>query len=588
MPFDIKFAICLLLYFGIGHKIIRKALRNIFNGQIFDENFLMVIASVGSFALGEYVEAVMVILLYRIGEFFQSKAVAKSRRSIADLMDIRPDYANIEKDGELISVDPEELEPGAIIVVKPGERIPLDGIIAEGRSRLDTAALTGESVPRSVAEGDEIYSGSINLDGMIKIRVSKSCEESTASRILALVEDAAENKGRAEDFITRFAKWYTPVVCALALLVIMIPPLFFGGDWSDWAHRGLVFLVISCPCALVISVPLSFFAGIGGASSKGILIKGGNYLEALAASDTVVFDKTGTLTEGVFEVIAVHPSLISEERILELAAYAESFSNHPISRSLADAYGHKINKARVSEASEYAGYGISAVVDGMNISCGNTRFMEKLGVDFKECHLFGTDVHVCMDGEYIGHIIISDRIKSDSVKALEELRDSGIGKLVMLTGDKEDVAADTAESLGIDEYRSGLLPEDKLNITRELMSKLRKGKKLAFVGDGINDAPVLAAADVGLAMGAMGSAAAVEAADIVLMNDRPSDVALAVRISRKTMGIIWQNIVLSIGIKFLVLGLSVLGYDKMWLAVFADVGVCLIAILNAMRALRVK
>lgn len=579
--------ICLVLYFAIGYKIIWKAVRNIAHGEIFDENFLMVVASLGSIFTGEASEAVMVILLYRIGEFFQGKAVAKSRRSISDLMDIRPDFANIEKDGDLIQVDPEDVEIGAVITVKPGERVPLDGEVISGASRLDTAALTGEAAPRAIKEGDEIYSGSINLDGLIKVRVTKSCEESTASRILELVEESAENRGKAEAFITRFAHWYTPIVCGLALLTFVAGGLVTG-DWAGWGHRALVFLVISCPCALVISVPLSFFAGIGGASSKGILIKGGNYLEALAKADTVVFDKTGTLTKGVFSVVAIHPEMLSEERLLELTAYAESFSDHPISRSLAEAYGKKIDKSRVSNANEFAGYGITSTVDDLEVSCGNRKFMKKLNKPYHDCEIFGTAVHVVVAGQYVGHIIITDQIKDDAKQAVEQLRRSGIKRLAMLTGDKEEVAAAVAGELKLDEYHSQMLPEDKMNLTKGLMEGCGEGKKLAFVGDGINDAPVLTAADVGIAMGGMGSAAAVEAADIVLMNDRPSDVALAVRVARKTMSIIYQNIAFSLGIKVVVLIASVLGYDKMWLAVFADVGVCLLAIINSMRALRIK
>ena len=579
--------ICIILYFAIGYKILWKAVRNIAHGEVFDENFLMVVASLGSFLTGEASEAVMVMLLYRIGEFFQGKAVAKSRRSISELMDIRPDYANIETNGELQKVDPEEVQPGTIIVIKPGERVALDGEVIEGSSRLDTAALTGEAAPRAVSGGDPIYSGSINLDSLLKVRVTKSCEESTASRILELVEDAAANKGQAEAFITRFAHWYTPIVCGLALLTFLAGG-FATGDWSSWGHKALVFLVISCPCALVISVPLSFFAGIGGASSKGILIKGGNYLEALAKADQVVFDKTGTLTKGVFSVVAIHPELLSPERLLELAAHAESFSDHPISRSLAEAYGQKINKARVTNASEFPGYGITSTVDDLEISCGNRKFMRKLNKPYHDCEIFGTAVHVVVEGQYVGHIIIKDQLKEDAPEAVVQLRNAGIKKLTMLTGDKEEVAASVASELKLDEYHSGLLPEDKMKITEELMKFSENGHTLAFVGDGINDAPVLTKAGVGVAMGGMGSAAAVEAADIVLMNDRPSDIALAVRIARKTMRIIYENIIFSIGVKVIVLVASVLGYDKMWLAVFADVGVCLIAIINAMRALRIK
>ena len=588
MSDTVKLIICLVLYVVIGWKVLKTAGRNIINGEIFDENFLMCAASIGAFVLGEYSEAVMVMLLYRIGEYCQDRAVDKSRGSISELMNIRPDYANIERDGELVKVKPDEVEVGTIITVMAGERVPLDGVVEEGSSRIDTAALTGEAIPEDVSEGSEICSGVINLDGMLKLRVTKPNSESTATRILELVENAAASKAKAEKFITRFARYYTPVVCGLALLIAMVPPLILKQPFSEWIHRGLVFLVISCPCALVISVPLSFFAGIGGASSKGILIKGGNYLEALSRADTMVFDKTGTLTKGVFKVIAVHPQLISEERLLELAAHCESFSNHPISRSLADAYGQKIDKSIVKNEHEITGEGISAEVGELHVSCGNSRLMDRLKMPWHECELPGTVVHVAVDGQYVGHIIISDEIKSDSAQALKELREEGVSRIVMLTGDKDAVASKVAEALGISDYKAHLLPEDKLRYTEELLKTEPAKKKLAFVGDGINDAPVLAKADVGIAMGAMGSAAAVEAADIVLMNDRPSDVALAMRISRKTMKIIYQNIIFSLAVKLMVLLLSALGYDFMWLAVFADVGVCLLAILNAMRALRIK
>ncbi len=584
----LEFGICLVLYVVIGWKVLRTAARNIINGDVFDENFLMCAASIGSFILGEYVEAVMVMLLYRVGEYLQDRAVDKSRGSISELMNIRPDYANVEKDGELVRLDPDKVEVGTVITVLAGERIPLDGEVVEGSSRIDTAALTGEAIPEDVTEGSSVCSGVINLDGLLKIRVTKPNSESTATRILALVEEAAESKAKAERFITRFARYYTPIVCGLALLIAVVPPLLLSQPFAGWIHRGLVFLVISCPCALVISVPLSFFAGIGGASSKGILIKGGNYLEALSRTDTVVFDKTGTLTKGVFKVIAVHPQLISEERLLELAAHCESFSNHPISRSLADAYGKKIDKSIVRNEHEITGEGISAEVGELHVSCGNSKLMDRLKMPWHECELPGTVVHVAVDGQYVGHIIISDEVKSDAAQALSELRAEGVDRIVMLTGDKEAVAAKVAEALSISDHKSGMLPEDKLRYTEELLKTEPPKKKLAFVGDGINDAPVLAKADVGIAMGAMGSAAAVEAADIVLMNDRPSDVALARRIAKKTMTIIYENIVFSLLVKLVVLVLSALGYDFMWLAVFADVGVCLLAIINAMRALRIK
>ena len=585
-------AIALVIYVAVGHKILRKAFRNIKNGQIFDENFLMVVATFGSLAMGEYEEAIMVMVLYRIGEYFQDKAVAKSRRSIADLMDIRPDYANIEgENGELQQVDPEDVEVGTVITIKPGERVPVDGVVVEGESRLDTAALTGESMPRSVEEGDEVFSGTINLNGLLKVKVTKSCSESTATRILELVEEAADNKGKAEKFITRFARYYTPIVCGLALAVALIPSLVTG-DWAVWVHRALIFLVVSCPCALVISVPLSFFAGIGGASSKGVLIKGGNYLEALSKADTVVFDKTGTLTKGVFSVVAVHPEGITEEELLELAAIAESFSDHPISKSLADEYKRRtrkrVDKGRVEHFEEFAGEGVVTVVDGKTLQCGNKRLMERLGVAYHTCHLHGTTVHIAIDGRYEGHIVIADVEKDDAKEAIASLKAQGVARTVMLTGDKEDIASDVAADLGLDRYFAEMMPEDKVKKVEELIADKGEGRTVAFVGDGINDAPVLSRSDVGIAMGSMGSAAAVEAADIVLMNDKPSDVALAIRIAKKTMRIIYENIWFSIGIKVLVLILAAFGIANMWLAIFADVGVCMLAILNAMRALRIR
>ena len=588
----LKLAIALAIYVAVGHKILRKAFRNIKNGQIFDENFLMVVATFGSLAMGEYEEAIMVMVLYRIGEYFQDKAVAKSRRSIADLMDIRPDYANIEGDnGELQQVDPEDIEVGTLITIKPGERVPVDGVVVEGESRLDTAALTGESMPRSVEEGDEVFSGTINLNGLLKVKVTKPCSESTATRILELVEEAAENKGKAERFITRFARYYTPIVCALALAVALIPSLVTG-DWATWVHRALIFLVVSCPCALVISVPLSFFAGIGGASSKGVLIKGGNYLEALSKADTVVFDKTGTLTKGVFSVVAVHPEGITEEELLELAAIAESFSDHPISKSLADEYKartrKRVDKGRVESFEEFAGEGVVTIVDGKKLQCGNRRLMERVGVKWHECHLHGTTVHIAIDGRYEGHIVIADVEKDDAKDAIKALKNQGVARTVMLTGDKQDIASDVAADLGLDKYYAEMMPEDKVHKVEELIATKGEGKTVAFVGDGINDAPVLSRSDVGIAMGSMGSAAAVEAADIVLMNDKPSDVALAIRIAKKTMRIIYENIWFSIGIKVLVLILAAFGIANMWLAIFADVGVCMLAILNAMRALRIR
>ena len=588
----LKLAIALVIYVAVGHKILRKAFRNIKNGQIFDENFLMVVATFGSLAMGEYEEAIMVMVLYRIGEYFQDKAVAKSRRSIADLMDIRPDYANIEgENGELQQVDPEDIEVGTVITIKPGERVPVDGVVVEGESRLDTAALTGESMPRSVEEGDEVFSGTINLNGLLKVKVTKSCDESTATRILELVEEAADNKGKAEKFITRFARYYTPIVCGLALAVAVIPSLVTG-EWATWVHRALIFLVVSCPCALVISVPLSFFAGIGGASSKGVLIKGGNYLESLSKADTVVFDKTGTLTKGVFSVVAVHPEGITEEELLELAAIAESFSDHPISKSLADEYKartrKRVDKGRVESFEEFAGEGVVTIVDGKKLQCGNRRLMERVGVKWHECHLHGTTVHIAIDGRYEGHIVIADVEKDDAKDAVRSLKNQGVARTVMLTGDKQDIASDVAADLGLDKYFAEMMPEDKVHKVEELIATKGEGRTVAFVGDGINDAPVLSRSDVGIAMGSMGSAAAVEAADIVLMNDKPSDVALAIRIAKKTMRIIYENIWFSIGIKVLVLILAAFGIANMWLAIFADVGVCMLAILNAMRALRIR
>ncbi|MBQ2083812.1 MAG: cadmium-translocating P-type ATPase, partial [Firmicutes bacterium] len=549
----LKLAIALVIYVAVGHKILRKAFRNIKNGQVFDENFLMVVATFGALAMGEYLEAISVLVLYRIGEYFQDKAVDKSRQSIAALMDIRPDYANIEdENGELQQVDPDDLEVGTIITVKPGERVPVDGVVIEGDSRLDTAALTGESLPRHVAEGDEIYSGTINLNGLLKIRVTKPCDESTATRILELVEESTENKGKAEQFITRFARYYTPIVCGLAVLLAVVPGLATG-QWATWVHRALIFLVVSCPCALVISVPLSFFAGIGGASSKGILMKGGNYLEALAKADTVVFDKTGTLTKGVFSVVAVHPERMTEEELLDLAAAAESFSDHPISRSLEEEYqartGKTADKARVGQFENFAGEGIIATVDGKQVACGNARLMTRAGAQHKDCEVQGTMVHVAVDGVYEGHIVIADVVKDDAKQAISSLQALGVTRTVMLTGDKKEIAQDVAKALGLSEWHAELMPQDKVSRVKDLIASKQKDRTVAFAGDGINDAPVLALADVGIAMGSMGSAAAVEAADIVLMNDKPSDVALAVRIARKTMRIIYENISFSIGIK---------------------------------------
>ena len=577
--------ICIAIYLVVGFPIIRAAVRNILHGDVFDENFLMCVASIGSFIMGEYEDSIIVMLLYRIGEFLQDRAVDKSRRAITDLMDIRPDYANIEKDGEYVQVSPETLAVGDIIMIKPGERVPADGVVIEGSSRVDTAAITGESLPADITVHSEVYSGTINLDGMIRVRVSAAAESSTAARILELVEDAAASRAKSEKFITKFARVYTPAVCACALVLGIVPPLIVG-NWHDWIYRALTFLIISCPCALVISIPLGFFAGIGGASHKGILIKGGNYLEALSKADTVAFDKTGTLTKGVFKVVAIHPHDFPERKLLELAAYSESFSNHPISRSLADEYGKHIDKARVKDFKEVIGEGVEASVSGIRVAAGNYRLMETLGIEYHECEVPGTTVHVAVDGVYAGHITISDVIKDDSVEALQKLKALGIRRNIMFTGDKESVAKNVASELGIDQYKAEMLPLDKLDEAKKIKAELPEKSRFAFVGDGINDAPVLTLADVGIAMGGMGSAAAVEAADIVLMNDRPSDVAEAVRISRKTMRIVYQNIYFSIGIKLLVLLLTAVGYSGMWLAIFADVGVCMLAILNSMRALK--
>ena len=578
----------IILYVIVGWPILKKATRNIFKRKdIFDENFLMCVASIGSICVGEASEALMVMLLYRIGEFLQNKAVGKSRRAISDLMDIMPDYANVlREDGSTEKVDPEEVKVGDTIVILAGERIPLDGEVIEGASRIDTAALTGESLPVSVESGVTVRSGTINLDGVLKIKVTKLAEDSTAARVVALVEDAAANRAQAENFITKFARIYTPAVCACALLIAVIPP-FIVGDWANWIHRGLTFLVISCPCALVISIPLGFFGGIGCASSHGILVKGSNYIEALSKAESIVFDKTGTLTKGVFKVVAVHPHAFAEEKVLELAAHAESFSNHPIARSLADEYGKPIDKSIVKDAHEFAGKGITATVDDLVVSCGNSKMMDMLGIQYHDCEIPGTTVHVVIEGAYAGHITISDQVKDDAKEALSGLKGAGIRNLVMLTGDKEIIAKSVAEELtDLTAYHAALLPEDKVNITKEMIAKKTSGKSVVFVGDGINDAPVLVTADVGMAMGGMGSASAVEAADIVLMNDKPSDVPLALKIAKKTMRIVRENIWFSIGIKLVVLIAAAFGYDEMWLAIFADVGVCLLAILNSLRALK--
>ena len=580
-------AVFIALYIAIGGRVLLKAARNIKRGDVFDENFLMSVASLGSIALGEYVEGLAVLGLYRLGEYLQDRAVDKSRRAISDLMDIRPDFANVERDGQLVKLDPEELEPGQLIVIKPGERVPVDAVITEGSCSLDTSALTGESLPQEVSAGAEIYSGTIDLNGVVTAKVIRPAEESTAARILELVEDAASSRAKSEKFITRFARWYTPAVCGAALLLAVIPSLITGA-WTVWIRRALIFLVVSCPCALIISIPLGFFAGIGSASSRGILIKGGNYLEALSKTDTMVFDKTGTLTKGEFKVTGAFPAPgITKERLIETAALAECYSDHPISRSLKEAFGKEPDRSRVENASEAAGHGVTASVDGKNVACGNLSMMESIGISAEPLTQPGTAVYVAEDGRYIGSILISDEVKDDAASAVSQLKALGVRRTVMLTGDRREIAEKTAEELGIDQCEAQLLPQDKLEKVKELKKQVPEKKILAFAGDGINDAPVLAGSDLGIAMGAMGSAAAVEAADVVLMNDRPSDIALAMRISRKTMRIVYQDIVFSIGVKLLVLLLAALGFANMWLAIFADVGVCMIAILNSMRALRI-
>ncbi len=575
-------------YVVIGWDVLWKAARNIAHGQVFDENFLMSLATVGAFATGEYPEAVAVMLFYQIGELFQSCAVGKSRKSIAALMDIRPDYANIEKDGQLVQVDPEEIAVGDTIVVKPGEKIPLDGIVIEGKSTIDTSALTGESVPRTVYEDSDVISGCINQSGLIKVRVTKPFGESTVAKILDLVENASSKKAKAENFIAKFARIYTPVVVISALLLAIVPPLVTGGDWWDWLHRALIFLVISCPCALVISVPLSFFGGIGGASRSGILVKGGNYLEALAAAEIIVFDKTGTLTKGVFNVTAIHPDEISESRLIELAAYAESYSVHPIAKSIIEAYGMDIDNERISSSQELSGKGVKAVIDGLEVCAGNDKLMDEIGVSWHPCHHIGTTVHVAVDGKYAGHIVISDQVKETSAQAISDLKARGISKTVMLTGDAKETGEGVAKQLGIDRAYTQLLPADKVEKVEGLLSEKTPKGRLVFVGDGINDAPVLSRADIGIAMGAMGSDAAIEAADIVLMDDDPRKIAKAIDISRKTLRIVRQNIVFALGVKLVVLLLGALGMANMWEAVFADVGVSVIAIINAMRAMRIS
>lgn len=584
----LRLAAFIVPYAVIGWDVLWKAVRNIAHGQVFDENFLMAIATVGAFGTADYAEASAVMLFYQVGELFQSCAVGKSRKSIASLMDIRPDYANIEKDGGLVQVDPEEVSVGDIIVVKAGEKIPLDGVVVEGSSTLDTAALTGESLPRSVSVGADVISGCINQSGLLKVRVSKEFGQSTVSKILDLVENSASKKAKAENFITRFAKYYTPVVVIAAALLAVIPPLVLGGGWADWIHRALIFLVISCPCALVISVPLSFFGGIGGASKSGILVKGGNYLEALANSEIVVFDKTGTLTKGVFRVTSVHGEDFPEDRLVELAAHAESYSTHPIARSVAEAYKGEVDSARISESNEIPGHGVRAVIDGIEVCAGNDKLMEQIGVKWHKCHNTGTTVHVAVDGKYAGHLVISDEIKETSAAAIKSLKEKGVKKTVMLTGDAKEVGEDVAEKLGLDLVYTELLPADKVDRVEELLAQKSEKGKLAFVGDGINDAPVLSRADIGIAMGAMGSDAAIEAADIVLMDDNPEKIATAIDIARKTVRIVYQNIVFALTVKLAILILGALGLAGMWAAVFADVGVSVLAILNAMRASRIN
>ena len=586
-------------YLVIGYDILRKAGKGILNGRAFDENFLMALATLGAFFLaiwtksGDYVEGIAVMLFYQIGELFQSYAVGKSRKNISALMDIRPDYANIEADGQLTQVDPDEVPVGSMIVVQPGEKVPLDGVIVEGTASLNTSALTGESLPRDVKEGDEIISGCIDMSGVLKIRTTKAFGESTVSRILDLVENASSRKSRSEAFISRFAKIYTPAVCAAALALAVLVPLGrmlagLDANWTDWIYRALSFLVVSCPCALVISIPLSFFAGIGGASKEGILIKGSNYLEALSEAKIVVFDKTGTLTRGVFEVTAVHHSPMDEAQLLEYAALAECASSHPISKSLQKAYGKEIDRSRVTDIEELSGHGITATVDGHAVAAGNSKLMNKLGVEYHDCHSTGTIIHMAVDGQYAGHIVISDVVKPHSKEAIEQLKRTGVQKTVMLTGDAKRVADSVAAELGVDEVRSELLPGDKVAEVEKLLAAKSKKDMLAFVGDGINDAPVLTRADIGIAMGAMGSDAAIEAADIVLMDDDPLQIAKAIKISRKCIGIVRQNIVFSLVVKFGCLALVAFGVANMWAAIFADVGVMVLAVLNATRALYTK
>ena len=595
-----RFICYLAVYLVIGYDIVKKAFKGIKNGQVFDENFLMAIATIGAFALavyeksGDYNESIAVMLFYQIGELFQSYAVGKSRRNITELMDIRPDYANIENDGKLEKVDPDEVEVGSVIVVQPGEKVPIDGVIVEGNSSLNTSALTGESLPRSAKAGDEIISGCINMTGVLKIKTTKEFDESTVSKILELIEESSSRKSRSENFISKFAHYYTPAVCYGALALAILPSLVNlvllhnPAMWGQWIYRALTFLVISCPCALVISIPLSFFAGIGGASNAGVLVKGSNYLETLARTKYVVFDKTGTLTKGVFEVVGVHHNTMEQEKILEYAALAESFSSHPISLSLKTAYGKEIDQKRVTDVEEISGNGVTAKVDGISVAVGNTKLMKRIGVEAVECHQVGTVIHVAIDGAYAGHILISDVLKPTSKEAIVNLKKNGIKETVMLTGDIDKVAQQVAGELGVDRVYSELLPADKVSKVEELLAKKTEKEKLAFVGDGINDAPVLSRADIGIAMGALGSDAAIEAADVVLMDDDPMKIVKAIRIAKKCMRIVYENIYFAIGIKVICLLLGAVGIANMWVAIFADVGVMIIAVLNAIRTLFVK
>ena len=594
----LRLALYLAAYLVIGYDILKKAGQGILNGRVFDENFLMAVATVGAFALaiyeksGDYNEAIAVMLFYQIGELFQSYAVGKSRKNISALMDIRPDYANVERDGQLVQVDPDEVAVGTVIVVQPGEKVPIDGVVVEGSSTLNTSALTGESLPRDAREGDEIISGCINMTGLLKIRTTKKFGESTVSKILELVENSSSRKSRSEDFIAKFARVYTPAVCYSALALAVLPPVIrliggMDGQWEQWIYRALTFLVTSCPCALVVSIPLSFFAGIGGASKEGVLIKGSNYLETLSQVKTVVFDKTGTLTKGVFEVTAVHHSDMDESKLLEYAALAECASSHPISRSLQKAYGKAIDRSRVTDIQEISGHGVTACVDGHTVAAGNSKLMTQLNIPYHDCHSVGTIIHMAVDGQYAGHIVISDVVKPHAREALAQLHKAGVSRTVMLTGDAKKVAEAVAAELGVDEVHSELLPGDKVAQVETLLAQQHGKEKLAFVGDGINDAPVLGRADIGIAMGAMGSDAAIEAADIVLMDDDPAKISKAIRISRKCIGIVYQNIVFALAVKFACLALVAVGVADMWAAIFADVGVMVLAVLNAIRALRV-